>query len=134
MIRSLLLFFVVSVITSGCSREESSTKDELILGLIIGYAVNYYNPCKDGRPVLEVSQGQVRGPFNSQQCFHLVTNGPTTITMITPDNETGCLNVFMPYSVYDSGNDPSIIVSKSNDDLWVRAGCYNDSMSYSVKF
>ena len=134
MIRSLLLILILSVITSGCSREESSTKDELILGLIIGYAVNYYNPCKDGRPYTEVSQGELKGPYNSQQCFHLTTTSAVTITVITTGTEQGCLYVYMPYSVYASGDDPSITVPTANGDLWVNTGCASPVISYQVQF
>lgn len=134
MIRSLLLILILSVITSGCSREESSTKDELILGLIIGYAVNYYNPCKDGRPYMEVNQGDLVGPFTSQKCFHLTTTSAVTITVITTGMEQGCLDVYIPQHVNDTGDDPSITVPTANGDLWAAASCYGSSKTFSVQF
>lgn len=137
MIHRLPLIFTLSIaafLPAGCEPEESTTKDEFMLGLLIQYWVNYNNPCKDGRPYMEVNQGDLVGPFTSQKCFHLTTTSAVTITVITTGTEQGCLDVYIPQHVNDTGDDPSITVPTANGDLWAAASCYGSSKTFSVQF
>ncbi|EHQ08689.1 hypothetical protein Lepil_4042 [Leptonema illini DSM 21528] len=136
MIRRLPLIFTLSIaafLPAGCEPEESTTKDEFMLGLLIQYWVNYNNPCKDGRPYMEVNQGDLVGPFTSQQCFHLTTTSAVTITMLTTGTSVGSLTLWTPVRTsIDYRDDPTFTISQAPADVWVFAQC--GGCEYSIQF
>ena len=113
---------------------DSTAAEELSILLLLLYWVNS-NSCLS-EPYLEVTQGDLAGPFTAHQCFHLSTSSAVPITMLTNSTYLGNLTVWLPQRekvMYM--DDPAITVPGPNSDVWASAVCWESNCyPYNVQF